>query len=136
MAHIHSIILYITRSKNNEVVEDFDIITNWDLTILCPRVVKRTAAGCMARERTKGLLFTYHLRWGIVLNYFWRRCKWKKIIISPQKGCLEESVSSIIFLPYLFNHPSVQSQVSFFVFVFNVVSLSFIYNFVRYLCTK
>ena len=60
MAHIHPIILCITRGKKNDVVPDFDVVTNWHLTILCPRVIKRNAAGCMARESTEGLYFTYN----------------------------------------------------------------------------
>ena len=53
MAHMHSIIFCITRS-NNDVVDNFDITTNWDMTIFCPRVIKRVVVGCM----TRGLHFT------------------------------------------------------------------------------
>ena len=69
MAHINSIILDITRSKNNEVVDNFHIIANWDMTIFCPRVIKRAFACCMARESTGGLHFTSHWRQGNVFSY-------------------------------------------------------------------
>ena len=74
MAHIHPIILCITRRENNDVVHDFDVITNWDLTILCPRVIKRTEAGRIARERAKGLPFTNDWRWGNFFSYSGWNC--------------------------------------------------------------
>ena len=77
MAHIHPIILCITRCENNDVIQDFDVITDWDLTILCPRVIERTAAGCMASESTEGLYFTHHWWRGIVFKYAWRHCRWR-----------------------------------------------------------
>ena len=78
MAHIHSIILCITRSKNNDVVHDFDVVTNWDLTTLCPRVIKRAVACCMARESAEGLHFTCHWRWGNFFSYSGWTCASKK----------------------------------------------------------
>ena len=78
MAHIHSIIFCIMRSKNNDVVHDFDVVTNWDLTTLCPGVIKRAVAGCMARESTGGLHFTFYWRWEIFFSYSGWTCASKK----------------------------------------------------------
>jgi len=75
MAYIHPIILCITRRESNDVVHDFDVITNWDLTILCPRVIKRTVTGCMATESTEGLHFTYHWRGRNVFTYAGWYCR-------------------------------------------------------------
>ena len=104
MAHIHPIILCITRCENNHVIHDFDAITNWDLTILCPRVIKRTDAGCVARERTKGLPFTNHCRWGNFLSYSGWNCVKRDVKKTKVKNHVIKRTTPKTIFTNLFEH--------------------------------